>query len=206
MKLCFKCRETKEESAFAKSQPRTCRECAAKYRRDHRDRIVAYLRKYYADNKPSLLAKQTAYRNAHAKQHRAKASEWQKNNLERVRIKNAKWRELNATKSRAFSATWRKANPAKLQVNSARRRAVRHAAPGQGVTVTQWKDVLRESLGLCAYCNAKLPLTVDHIDPLFRGGEHDRTNLVAACGSCNSSKRDKPLIVWLAQRQQRKAA
>lgn len=47
---------------------------------------------------------------------------------------------------------------------------------------------------VCFYCGQPTPLsrrTVDHKQPLHRGGLHDQTNLVMACLHCNSSKQDK---------------
>lgn len=46
----------------------------------------------------------------------------------------------------------------------------------------------------CAYCAKALTpfaFTVDHVVPLSRGGTNDPSNLVLACGSCNSRKRAK---------------
>jgi hypothetical protein len=62
---------------------------------------------------------------------------------------------------------------------------------------------LLASSPLCAYCGD--PITegnrsFDHIDPVSRGGEHSIDNLVVCCQGCNSSKRDHPLLVWLASR------
>jgi len=49
--------------------------------------------------------------------------------------------------------------------------------------------------GPCVYCGA--PATsADHIRPLSRGGHEAEYNLVPACGSCNSSKRDRLLTEW----------
>lgn len=45
----------------------------------------------------------------------------------------------------------------------------------------------------CAYCEAYVPdelRTIDHIIPLIKGGKHSSVNMVMACRSCNSSKRD----------------
>lgn len=78
-------------------------------------------------------------------------------------------------------------------------------APGRGVTPAEWQQVLAESLGICAYCNECKPLTMDHIEPLVRGGAHDIDNICAACLSCNSSKNDTPLLLWLAMRTQQQA-
>jgi 5-methylcytosine-specific restriction endonuclease McrA len=40
----------------------------------------------------------------------------------------------------------------------------------------------------CHLCGAGEDLTVDHIIPVARGGNHERTNLRVLCRRCNSSK------------------
>jgi len=42
----------------------------------------------------------------------------------------------------------------------------------------------------CYYCGKKGKLTLDHFDPLSKGGAHCVSNFVFACFSCNSRKRD----------------
>jgi 5-methylcytosine-specific restriction endonuclease McrA len=51
--------------------------------------------------------------------------------------------------------------------------------------------------GRCAYC-AKPADTYDHIVPVSRGGVTDIYNIVPACRSCNSKKKDKDPDEWLA--------
>jgi 5-methylcytosine-specific restriction endonuclease McrA len=44
---------------------------------------------------------------------------------------------------------------------------------------------------MCAYCGDHYPeseLTVEHIVPVSRGGQHTWTNVVTACRSCNTRK------------------
>ncbi len=49
----------------------------------------------------------------------------------------------------------------------------------------------------CHYCaDVLLPRQVDHVRPLSRGGDNDRSNLVAACIACNSQKRGMLLHEW----------
>ena len=48
----------------------------------------------------------------------------------------------------------------------------------------------------CAYCGADAKLTLDHVVALNDGGLHVPSNLVGACGSCNSSKQDSPVEQW----------
>lgn len=66
-----------------------------------------------------------------------------------------------------------------------------------------------EAAKQCEYCEDSLspenPPTVDHWWPLAKGGTNQPDNLRAACGSCNSSKRDRDPVAWLKERL-RKAA
>lgn len=58
-------------------------------------------------------------------------------------------------------------------------------------------EVLARDGFRCRYCGAAAPdavLVVDHVTPVFRGGEDDLSNLVAACTDCNSGKSDRELI------------
>ena len=40
----------------------------------------------------------------------------------------------------------------------------------------------------CQYCGERRPLTIDHVQPVSRGGLHRWENVVAACGPCNTRK------------------
>lgn len=43
--------------------------------------------------------------------------------------------------------------------------------------------------GMRRYCRSDKKLTIDHVNPLSKGGTDAETNLVTACSSCNSKKR-----------------
>lgn len=55
----------------------------------------------------------------------------------------------------------------------------------------------------CVYCGAAsddgAALTIDHVRPCELGGDNDPSNLVTACLSCNSAKRDLPMRAWFAR-------
>ena len=64
--------------------------------------------------------------------------------------------------------------------------------------------VLGESLPIqnpdkCVYCGKRAE-SIDHIIPQSYGGREHPDNLVPCCGGCNSSKKDKDLIVWLQEK------
>lgn len=63
------------------------------------------------------------------------------------------------------------------------------------------RNVVARDRGRCAYCSGRGD-TVDHVVPRSRGGEHVWTNVVAACGPCNSRKADHTLgeLGWTLHR------
>ncbi|MFQ4145726.1 HNH endonuclease [Chlorogloeopsis sp. ULAP02] len=55
------------------------------------------------------------------------------------------------------------------------------------------REVLRRDRYSCQYCDSSKNLTLDHVIPRSRGGQHTWDNVVAACERCNSSKGDRSL-------------
>lgn len=94
-------------------------------------------------------------------------------------------------------AAFRRANRACYVAAQQQRVALQHEATvGNGVPVVEWRRILKRSRGRCAYCGLRRVLTMDHVVPLSRGGRHSIGNVVAACGSCNSSKNSRLLVEW----------
>ena len=52
----------------------------------------------------------------------------------------------------------------------------------------------------CGYCGSEDHLAIDHVMPKARGAGDWPENLVLACRSFNSSKRDRDMIGWLLAR------
>lgn len=118
---------------------------------------------------------------------------------DRIRAQARAYRQRNREKVRARTAAYQRANPIAVAANNQRRISRRANAPGRGVSSADWRSCLAESLGLCAYCSLRKSLEFDHIQPLSRGGAHDPENIAAACVSCNRSKQNTPLLLWLAK-------
>lgn len=60
-----------------------------------------------------------------------------------------------------------------------------------------WKN--RLSRGVCYYCGRAFPpaeLTMDHVVPLSRGGQTTKSNVVPACKTCNTKKRQLVPVEW----------
>jgi 5-methylcytosine-specific restriction endonuclease McrA len=60
-----------------------------------------------------------------------------------------------------------------------------------------WKRRLAK--GKCHYCGQQIPakeLTMDHVVPISRGGRSTKANVVAACKSCNTKKKQLLPMEW----------
>jgi 5-methylcytosine-specific restriction endonuclease McrA len=74
------------------------------------------------------------------------------------------------------------------------------SGPSRRDVLRRWEEL---ELWLCTYCDTPFGETValemDHVRPLAKGGAHDGLNLVPACSTCNRSKGDKDVGVWLTE-------
>lgn len=53
------------------------------------------------------------------------------------------------------------------------------------------REVLRRDNHTCQYCGSGKKLTLDHVIPRSKGGQHTWNNVVTACTGCNSRKGDR---------------
>lgn len=64
----------------------------------------------------------------------------------------------------------------------------------------EWKECVIFFGGTCAYCGGTVRkgqrLTRDHLEPVSKGGRTIQSNIVPACGSCNSSKGAEDFKEW----------
>lgn len=122
--------------------------------------------------------------------------------------KSSAWAQANREKRRA----WMEREEVRLRTNAYNRK--RRA---EGKVNTKWsprtpeqnerrrltrRRLNSESAYLlsdpCAYCGSHAD-TIDHIVPVAGGGPHDLENYTAACRSCNSAKKDRPLLMFLRE-------
>jgi 5-methylcytosine-specific restriction endonuclease McrA len=55
------------------------------------------------------------------------------------------------------------------------------------------REVLKRDNHTCQYCGSTKYLTLDHVIPRSKGGQHTWDNVVTACERCNSTKSDRLL-------------
>lgn len=61
------------------------------------------------------------------------------------------------------------------------------------VPVVNRRGVLARDKHLCQYCGSRHKLTLDHVIPRSKGGQHTWENVVTACANCNGIKGNKLL-------------
>ena len=180
----------------------------------HIEEARAKGRARYAAKKVALLAQQRAYRTAHreeinaklrayAASHREERRQYRAANKDKLARSQAARKDRRALTNKAWRAAnkehltaYGKAHRAEINAKTARRRASKLQAPINDLTVAQWHEIKDAYEHRCVYCHRKMQrLTQDHIIPLVKGGSHTASNVVPACGSCNSKKKDGPPLV-----------
>lgn len=87
------------------------------------------------------------------------------------------------------------------KVRYARRRKRRLGLVENDLTALEW-STLQAAWGGCAYCGASdRALQKDCVLPISRGGRYTLDNVVPACGSCNASKCNVEVVLWLRRKK-----
>lgn len=87
-------------------------------------------------------------------------------------------------------------HPGMVRARKARYRAHKYAAEIRDFTHQQWVELQDRYDHRCAYCGKRFKgkLTQDHVIPLSKNGNHTLSNIVPACGPCNSSKGNRNAV------------
>jgi 5-methylcytosine-specific restriction endonuclease McrA len=172
-KICTKCGETKDVSAFSKDAQKSdglqyhCKSCNAQYHEDHREYRLQ------------------------------SAAQWHHGHPQY----DAQWYQANREEKAQYAAQWRKNNPDKCRAQGHRHRARKTGNGGTHTAadiqrqgdIQDWKCWWR---GPGCAVDCKDTYDVDHIIPLDKGGHNNPSNLVISCPHCNRSKQDKLPHEW----------
>lgn len=121
-----------------------------------------------------------------------------------VQIEQARIRyQSDPAPAKARARAWVAENPTLrseiMACVNARLRAERSGAAGDGITPTQWRELLDRAGRRCVYCGRASKLTLDHFVPLDAGGRHELGNITPACQRCNSSKGAGDPHEWMSR-------
>jgi 5-methylcytosine-specific restriction endonuclease McrA len=155
-------------------------ESNAKSRVKRADKIKAHKRAAYLRDKerPEFVQRLRAYGAA---------------NKDAKREYDREYRRRNAEKLDALKRAWRSENKDKVSAvrqNYKHRRRAQEEGGISSADLMAWK---RAQPKVCYWCGKKCArnFTVDHYQPLAKGGKHEASNLVIACRPCNVKKNAK---------------
>jgi 5-methylcytosine-specific restriction endonuclease McrA len=142
-----------------------------------------------------LTRDQRKYRTIGTVRNAQNVAEWRAKNPERANELSREYYERHAQAQRDRARKyyqekkrkWQKTKEGKLwmRLKEEHRRGMRIGR----VTSEDWVNILREHDEKCAWCHRTgVPLEMDHVMPLSKGGKHEPGNIVPACKPCNSSR------------------
>ena len=104
------------------------------------------------------------------------------------RIKGYPSGHANQSNLNAYLNFLRNLESEQREREASHRRRVSVKAAGPMFTLQEWLNLCERHDNCCARCKKPEPLTVDHIQPVSKGGSNAIENIQPLCGSCNSSK------------------
>lgn len=199
-KMCLRCRRSRMPSTCKQGHAwtanntrigsqgqRVCRTCMrswqTRWKKDNPEKIREEGQRRWKTATPAMRDKA-----------RANARMWRENNLDWALEKAQYWRAENPERVQENYRRWSADNPHSKRIRDNTRRARKANATICGpVAAADYAAVINS--GPCVYCG-KIATEVDHVRPLSRGGVEHPLNMVPACKSCNSGKKDRLLDEW----------
>ena len=173
MKKCSACHQVKDLGSFNKDRSR-------KDGHTHRcgDCNRERQRRYDAANRDEILAKKRQYHEANRDEISERQRQYYEANRDELLEQKRQYYEANPDKVRERKSKWR-AN----QAGSVHQRWTKdESIPGDQ----------------CYWCGSHDVKHMDHIMPIALGGPAEPYNEAMTCVSCNTSKKNKHPLVWLA--------
>lgn len=142
--------------------------------------------------------------------HKAYTAEWQKANPDKVRnymkksnknawkkqkedkdylLKKQLYRQETREKRIARAKVWNQNNKLKYQNNVRASHLKRKAVLNSQTFIISERELKALYASACAFCSSKDDITMDHIIPVSRGGNHSIGNIQPLCRKCNSRKK-----------------
>lgn len=201
-----------------------CKECLNKYQNEYR--ASRRTEKIYQKNKPTLVCRdcgiekdtKTGFYNCHqpcrvcfvakcvkkrqTPEGKARRKAEYAKNMQPAKDRAKRWRIDNPERCRELRLAWVKTDKGKKceweKVRRRRATILGAVTEGEKTITKDWFEELKAQHNhRCYYCwESSLPLTMDHVTPLARGGKHVRSNMLPSCKPCNSRKSDKLISEW----------
>ena len=140
----------------------------------------------------------------HAEARRTYSRQYREDHLQSDEQRAAKaaydreYRPLNKDRMDAVKAAWRAKNKELIRSVKSNYKHRRRAQESGGISSGDLKRWVAAEQKVCYWCDNACPddYTIDHYEPLSRGGKHEAENLVIACRHCNVTKHAKDPYVF----------
>ena len=174
-----------------------------RYRESNKDKIAKQRKQYYQDNREKIIEKHKQWNRDNKDKRAEYDKQYYQDNKDKIAERSKQYREVNREKVREASRKWYLSPSGQAShFNSYNKRKIREQNQGNGITETQWREMMSFFDWKCAYSDEYIggkqnyQRTIDHIVPLNSGGEHEIWNLVPMTRSLNSSKQDRDMLEW----------
>jgi len=108
-----------------------------------------------------------------------------------------RWHKSDKSENAENSRAWKIANPEQVKIlrlrGNHKRRARLATVDNYQIFNKEIKAILQKP---CFYCGTTNGITLDHVVPISRGGNNGIGNLLPACLSCNTTKKNKFITEW----------
>lgn len=159
-----------------------------RYREAHKEQRQAYQQQYYAEWIATHRREHSESATVYYQEHKDERLAYAKGHYHEHRREKLAYQSAYSASHKKEARVYRKAHLDEIVVRNRNRYSLLHAT-GTRIARSQWEAIKRAYGGRCAYCHGTAKrLTMDHFIPLSRGGIHTVSNIVPACGHCNSSK------------------
>lgn len=182
-----------------------CKDCAKRdanrWYAEHSEQAILRVRQYHAEHRAQATAQCRVYRETHQEQVKAQQRQAYRDNAEERKAAVREYKNQNPEKASAACKRWKQEHPRRVNEINGVRAAKRRTSGLCDLTIQQWDAIKAAHDYRCAYCGERPDvLTVDHVVPLAKGGNHTASNVVPACSHCNYSKGARPLPVTLGKK------
>ena len=169
---------------------RQCVECMREYKRKYdklnQEKVRERKRKWAKANHEKRRASRDKWRKQNPEKVNKNSRRWERDNREKVNARNRKRKKANRERYNDLTRKWAKKNPEKRRAIDQRYRAHKR---GNISEPYDFKEICEHYGNKCLGCGRKdVNLTVDHIQPVSKGGDDAIVNIQPLCQSCNSSK------------------
>ena len=171
------------------------KECIREYNRRYRLENPDYFKEYKETNADYIKEQNKKYYQENKERIREYRREYLRKNIDKKREYAREHREKNPEWYKEYYKWYHKENPDKRSVWWQARRA-RQESLVSDFTNDEWKSAQEHFDNRCAYCGNETKLTQDHFIPVSAGGGYTKSNIIPACGACNSSKHDVEFEDW----------